>query len=134
LRQRGGGFRAQAAKRERIGDISPPPGAPKKRAALPIKGGWEFVAALRQQTDSLNQRQKEAAPKRGGFRWICVPGVGLEEDDAADLEQIPTIEALAYMVLVEGEVASGKVLGCRNADQVEIDVLVLPPRVDMHGR
>ena len=94
----------------------------------------EFVAALRQQTDSLNQRQKEAAPKGGGFRWICVLGVGLEEDDAADLEQIPIIEALAYVLLAEGGAAIVKDSGFGDARQVEIDLLVLPPRVDMHGR
>src|SRR4029079_8524841 len=111
------------------------PARRQKRASLPSRGRMELVAELRQQTDSLfNQRQKKAAPRGAASDGYAFRVLALEEDDAADLEQIPTIEALAYMVLVEAEVASGKVLGSRNADQVEIDVLVLPPRVDMHGR
>ena len=46
--------------------------------------------------------QKRSRPEGGGFRWIGVLGVGLEEDDAADLEQIPIVEALADMLLAVG--------------------------------
>ena len=83
----------------------PPPGAPKKRASLPSRGGWSSLRRSGSKLITLNQRQKEAAPKGGGFRWICVLGVGLEEDDAADLEQIPIVEALAYVLLAEGDAA-----------------------------
>lgn len=46
---------------------------------------WEASRAM---------QTKRNRPEGGGFRWICVWVVGLEEDDAADLEQIPIVEAL----------------------------------------
>ena len=82
-----------------------PPRPAEKRASLPSRGRMELVAALRQQTDHPQPKTKRSRPEGGGFRWICVLDVGLEEDDAADLEQIPIVEALAYMLLAEGDAA-----------------------------
>jgi hypothetical protein len=42
-------------------------------------------------------QKKEAAP-RGGFPFSQIPGCGLEEDHATNLEQIQTIDARTEMI------------------------------------
>ena len=68
-------------------------------------------------------------------------GVGLEEDDAADLEQIPIFEALIDLAPGDGAVSSASAntrqarnwVVQRNARDIKVDRLMLPACKDMHG-
>ena len=79
----------------------PLPARRKSAPPSPLKGDGSSLRRSGNKLIHFQPKTKRSRPEGGGFRWICVPGVGLEEDDAADLEQIPIIEALAYVLLVE---------------------------------
>ena len=64
-------------------------------------------------------RKKEAAPRGGGFRKVVLV-FGLEEDHATDLEQIPIVEVLVKV-------------GTSAVAQINTEVKMLPPCVDVHG-
>ncbi len=106
-----------------------------------MRGGAQCPGALRRGKAGplcgARHEDKKKPPRRGRLPIDMRLVVGLEEDDAADLEQIPIVEALANMGLanrgVVDETEDVAIDILLEAGEGDVGRLVLPAGEHMHG-
>jgi hypothetical protein len=76
--------------------------------------------------------QKRSRPRRGRLPLSSRSVFGLEEDHAADLEQVPVIEVLVDSAAVPAILTIAWQIEIE-PNQVHVDFLMLVPSEDMHG-